>query len=134
MQSDFLNVRAGDPVTQELWNRMTAAARASQLCLGGENINLRQMPHGSLINGRFVRGWHHPWKMVASYRIAQLLPGMINGMVPTVNTGKDGQVKLDHNPAPFLQLSTSEWDDQGFAWIVLESLVMRAGAQSRKLK
>jgi len=120
MQSDFLRVKPGDPVTAEIWNQMAAAARASKLCLGGDNVNVRQTTQGSLINSRFVRGWNHPWKMNSSYKVAQFLPGTINGITPTVDTGRDGDIKLTNNPAPSLAISTSEWDDEGFAWMVLE--------------
>lgn len=119
-QTDFLNVKAGDPLTMDLWNKMVAAARASQLCLGGENVNINQMPHGSLINSRFVRTWQHPWRMSASYAYAMFLPGTINGITPTVSGPQGRDVPINNNPAPVLPMSTSDWDDNGFAWIALE--------------
>lgn len=118
--TDFLNVKAGDPITMDLWNRMVSAARASQLCLGGENVSVHQMPHGSLINSRFVKGYQHPWRMVASYAYAQFFPATINGVTPTVTGPQGKDVLINNNPAPVLPMSKSAWDDQGFAWMVLE--------------
>lgn len=120
MISDFLHVKAGDPVTAELWNRMLASARASQLCLGGENVNVHQLPHGSLINSRFVRAWVHPWRVIASTSFARFHPGTINGMTPTISGPLGKDIPMNNNPQPTLPMSTSAWDDQGFAWIVLE--------------
>jgi hypothetical protein len=118
--TDFLNVKAGDPVTMELWNKMVAAARSTQLCLGGENVNIHRMPHGSLINSRFVKGYQHPWRMIASYAYAQFYPATVNGITPTV-TGPEGKdVLINNNPAPVLPMSKSEWDDKGFGWMALE--------------
>jgi hypothetical protein len=120
MNTDFLNVNPGDPITPELWNRMVAASRSSQLCLGGENVDIHRLPHGSLINSRFVQNWVHPWYMTASYAYAQFYPGTINGMTPTVAAAEGVDVPINFNPQPILPMSTSEWDDQGFAWMVLE--------------
>jgi hypothetical protein len=117
---DFLTVKAGDPVTMELWNKMVSAANASQLCLGGENVNVHKLPHGSLINSKFVRTWQHPWRMTASYTHAMFLPGTINGMTPTVADAHGNDTLINNNPPPAMPMSKSDWDDNGFAWIALE--------------
>jgi hypothetical protein len=120
MTTDFLNVKAGDPVTMEKWNQMVASARSSQLCLGGDNVRIRKLPHGSLINSRFVRTWVHPWRMTASFSHAMFHPGTINGMSPTIAAAQGRAVPINNNPPPALPMSSSEWDDQGFSWMVLE--------------
>ena len=120
MVTSTFTVRPGEPITSELWNKMVAASRAAQVCLGGENVNLNQIPHGTTINARFVRSWVHPWRMQASYTHALFHPGTINGISPTIKASRGGDIKLSNNPPPTLAISPSEWDDSGFAWMVLE--------------
>lgn len=123
MNDDFLTVRKGDPITAEIWNRMQRAGDRSSVLLGGENTRISRMPHGTLINAKHVGVFVHPFRVTVSGLSAIVLPGLVNGEVPTMRlaTGSSGvNVPLDNRPPPVMKLSRALFDQIGQGWIALE--------------
>lgn len=121
MAGEFLDVKPGDPITAEIWNRLLAATDRSNVLYGGENIRVTKLPHGTIVNAKNTMGWLHPWKVIAAKKTATVLPGLINGEEPTMIDKKTGQPKkLSDRPPPQLSINERSLGANGIGWIALE--------------
>lgn len=121
MPQDSLEVRPGEAITAEKWNRMQKAAIASQILRGGDNIRTISTPKGTLISTKHGGGWNHPWRVVASQLSARIYPGTVNGAYPTVRDADNTEKPIDAKPPPYLNLSQPKINGRNnVGWIALE--------------
>jgi hypothetical protein len=121
VNNDFLNVRPGDKVTADLWNRMRGAADATQPLLGGENVRIQRTPHGTLYNAKHAGGWVHPWRVLLSRETVTVFPGLINGQEPKMQDTTGKEVPLSNRPPPHLKIGS--FGPNNIGWIALELTV-----------
>jgi hypothetical protein len=115
---EWPEVRSGQPITAELWNRARAAHRAS-LLRSGPGVRLRQTPNGTIITGATSGpDWDHPFKVSLIESRAKITPGTVNGIEPRIDdvplSGTEG------DPPPELTWSRLKVDDEGRGYIALE--------------
>jgi hypothetical protein len=121
MPQDSLEVRPGEPITAEKWNRVQRTAYASQILRGGDNTRTLSTPKGTLINTKHGGGWNHPWRVVASQLSARVYPGTVNGAFPTIRDSDGTEKQIDVKPPPYLNLSQPSVNDRNnVGWIALE--------------
>lgn len=115
--SDYLEVKRGDAIASDLWNRLVATNRARTI-FQGENTRINMMPAGTIVHSN-TQGytWVHPWMASISNTGAVLQPGLVNLMEPSVAT-KEGDIKMSESPV--LVFQDSLWDDAGNGWICVE--------------
>lgn len=123
MTNDFLEVKRGDAITADLWNRMEKASLRSRVLLGGENMRVDQFPHGALLSAKHGGGWDHPWRVIISSAAAMVSPGTVNGEKPTIKDKAGHQQLMTNRPPPLIALSHSLFDSHGNGWIALELLL-----------
>lgn len=119
--ADFLDVKPGDPITADIWNRLLRSTDRSNILYGGENIRVAHLPQGTLINAKHVGGFLHPWRVLVSTQTISVYPGLINGSKPKMldaNTGQDQE--LTNRPPPLLQLNNNTFKSDGTGWVALE--------------
>jgi hypothetical protein len=97
-----LKVKAGDPLSASVWDGMVDAVAALTL-FAGPGIELNRVPGtGTIISRTRRAGWVHPWQVALSgEKGARIRPGLINGVMPTIDdepmdggkTGRRPQMK-----------------------------------------
>lgn len=122
MRDDFLNVKPGDPVTADKWNQMVKANRANDVLIGGENVRIQKLPHGTLVNAKHGGGFLHPWRTLVSPTSARVMPGLVNGQQPTIKDARGTEHKLNEQPPPLLPILDGNFN-HNLGWIALELTV-----------
>lgn len=122
MGQDSLDVRPGEEITADKWNKMKKAADAAQVLRGGDNTRSIATPHGVLISTKHGGGWNHPWRVVTSQLSARIYPGTVNGEYPTIVDADKNETKIDAKPPPYLNLSSvpNVNPRNNVGWIALE--------------
>lgn len=115
-----LFVRAGQLLRIGPWNAMARVVRALRL-ISGANTRLRNTPDGTVVNFTGATTfWAHPWKAtLAGDTEATIRPGLINGVMPTIegvplDGGKDGK------DVPNLKFNDVKVDAEGKGWLAAE--------------